>query len=108
MTIRVPDRYFHKIQETAGGDHEQVPAQVGLKIVVTSFFAVAGGAVDITWKSDGNGLTGDMPLAANGGLTPLNPSGLFETPIGKSLVLNLSQSVKVSGGFTYELHQDVS
>ena len=108
MTIRVPDRYFVKIKETGSGDHEIVPAVPNLKIVVVSFLVICGGAVDLTWKSDGNELTGDMPVAANGGMSPFSPLGLFETPVGESLVLNMSAGVKVSGCLTYELHQEVS
>lgn len=71
------------------------------KIILLGFYAVAGGTVSLTWKSDSTALSGAIPLVANTGLVlPPCDAGYLETAVGGDLILALSASVQVSGNAT--------
>lgn len=76
----------------------------GNKIRVHSLTIVAASAVTARFESGtgGTALTGQMPLAANGGVVlGFNPVGWFETAANALLNLELGSAVSVAGCFQY-------
>lgn len=80
------------------------------KIGVKNYVLVAAGAVNATWQSGGNALSGAMTFAAAGGSlvastggTRIDPEYLFVTNPGEALQLNLSAAVGVNGHLAYDV-----
>lgn len=81
------------IIDGASTDNTVVAAVVGKKIRVLAYVLVVTGAATARWESGAGGtaLSGQMSLAANGGVSaPFNPAGWFETAAGSLLNLELS------------------
>lgn len=101
---------YAAISASSSGNTTMVAAVPERRIRVLSYTVVADSAVVVKWKSGSTDISGDMSLAANGGMSPnssgLSPAGfvgLFETGIGEGLILNLSSAVAVGGHLTYVL-----
>jgi len=93
---------YADIDVASAGDNTIVAAVTGKKIRVLQYALVVSAATTVIWKSGTTPITGDMPFAANGGISsPFSPSGLFETSAGEALVLNLSAGNPVSGHLVY-------
>jgi hypothetical protein len=95
---------FAIIDAATSGNNTIVAAVVGKKIRVLSYTIVAAGAVTIRFEdgADGTAKTGQMQLAANGGVSvPYSPVGHFETTANTLLNLELSGAVSVDGHLTY-------
>lgn len=101
---------FASVDVASSGDNTAVAAVTGKKIRVTSAFLVAAGAVTVRFESGASGtaLTGQMNLAANGGIVlPYNAAGWFETAASTLLNIELGGAVSVDGAITYvEVGQD--
>ena len=92
------------IDDASSGDNEIVAAVAGKRIYVLSLFLVAGGTTTVRFESGagGSALTGQMSFIANTGFSAAhNESAWFETAIGESLNLELSDAVTVDGALTY-------
>lgn len=93
------------IDTSTSPDTTIVAAVSGQKIRVLSAYIVAsGGANTVRFESGAGGtaLSGQMSLAANGGLVlPYNEGGWFETSAGALLNLELSAATSVDGGISY-------
>jgi hypothetical protein len=93
------------IDHAASGDNTIVAAVTGKKIRVISYTIVAAGAVTARFESGASGtaLTGQMSLAANGGvINGYNPGGCFaDTAAGTLLNLELGGAVSVDGHLSY-------
>ncbi len=94
------------INASSNGDNTIVAATPGRQIWVLSWFLIAGGTVNATWKDDAStALTGPIPLIANTGVAcQHNPASWFQTSTGNLLNLNLSAGIQVSGVLTYILY----
>ena len=98
------DIYSKEIAVSASGDNIIIPEVAGKKIKVLSYFLVAGGTVDVKWKSGTTDITGAMAFVANTGIgSPVAspPEFLLQTKDGESLILNLSSAIAVGGHLTY-------
>lgn len=96
------------IDHATSGDNTIVAAPgAGKKIRVIGFFLVAGGAVTARFESGASGtaLTGQMSLAANGGVvSAYNPGGCFADCAANTLLnLELGGAVSVDGALTYQV-----
>lgn len=104
-SARVEDVKYAVIDHASSGDNTIVAAQgVGKKIRVLSYALVAAGAVTARFESGAGGtaLTGQMSLAANGGLScAWNEGGWFETGANALLNLELGGAVSVDGHLSY-------
>lgn len=92
------------IDHAASGDNTIVAAVTDKKIRVLSLYLIASAAVTARFESGASGvaLTGQLQLAANGGLVlPFNEDGWFETVAGSLLNLELSGAISVDGGLSY-------
>lgn len=92
------------IDHAASGDNTIVTGVTGKKIRVLSYTIVAAGAVLVRFESGASGtaLTGQMSLAANGGISAaFNEGGHFETAAGALLNLELGGVVSVDGHLSY-------
>lgn len=92
------------IDHATSGDNTLVAAVTGKKIRVLSYTLVAAAAVTVRFESGASGtaLTGQMSLAANGGVScAFNPGGWFETAAGQLLNLELSAAQSVDGHLSY-------
>ncbi len=99
------------IDHAGSGDNTIVAAVTGKKIRVVSAFLIAAGAVTVRFESGAGGaaLTGQMTIAANGGLVlPFNPNGWFETAESALLNLELGGAVSVDGALTYVELEEVA
>ena len=81
-----------------------VAAVTGKKIRVVCFSVVVTTAVTVKFQSStSTDLTGAMPFAANGGISPpFNPTGHFETVAGELLNMALGSGVQTSGWLDYQ------
>ena len=102
------DIKFAKIDVSTSGASPIVAAVAGVKIRAISFFAVAGGAVEVKWQSDSTDLTGFMAVAVNGGISAESDPGLFETAEGEILNINIGSNIQVGGGLVYILIKGAS
>jgi hypothetical protein len=95
------------IDHAASGDNTLVAAVAGKKIRVISYTLVAAGAVTVRFESGASGtaLTGQMSLAANGGVVHgYNPGGCFaDCGVNTLLNLELGGAVSVDGHLSYQL-----
>jgi hypothetical protein len=94
------------VDHATSGDNTLLAAVAGQRIIVHQLFLVAAGAVNVRFESGtgGTALTGQMNLAANGGLVlPFNEKGWFETAQNTLLNLELSGAVSVDGALKYSL-----
>ncbi|RMH18628.1 MAG: hypothetical protein D6698_06765 [Gammaproteobacteria bacterium] len=94
---------FKAIDTSTSGNTVLVAAASGKKIRVLSYTVVAGGPVTVKFNDGSNDLTGPITLSAagDGGSASLPEGGLFETPAGSALNINLSAAVQVGGHITY-------
>jgi hypothetical protein len=95
---------FAVIDVASSGDNTILAAVNPKKIRVLSYVLVASAAVTVRFESGASGtaLTGQMQLAANGGVVaPYNPLGHFETASNTLLNLELSGANSVDGHLTY-------
>ena len=103
---------FAAIAASSSGDNTVVAAQgASKKIRVFSLFLVCAGAITVRFESGAGGtaLTGQMALAANGGMVlPHNPRGWFETDYDALLNLELSSAVSVAGGLDYHVVEEIT
>jgi hypothetical protein len=100
------------IDAASSGDNELIAAKSGVKFRVLNAFLVAAGAVNTRFESGAGGtaLTGQMNLTTNSGFAlPYAENGWFETAVGESLNLELSDAVSVDGSLAYvEIERDQS
>ena len=101
---------YAKIDATANGVNEIVPAVTGKRIRVLSFVMVgppaASGSAPIkgTWKSAATALTGPMSMdRATSIVAPLSMEGHFETAIGEALNLVTDNANAIGGHLMYVL-----
>lgn len=74
------------------------------KIRVLGMLVIASAINTVTVKRGTTALTGDCPLAANGGFTlPISDIGWFETDRGEALNASLTVGLPVAVTITYEL-----
>ena len=94
---------FAKVDAASSGANEIVAADAQHRIKVVSYVLVAASAVTAQWQSGSTDLTGDMSLAASGGIAassePKNP--FFQTELNEALNLTLGGAVQVSGHISY-------
>lgn len=96
------------VSASALGDSTLLAAAANTKYRVRGLALSAGGAVNVTWKSAGNALTGAMPMATGTphvlplGGSNSDPLFWFETSPGEALILNLSAAVQVGGVLDYD------
>ena len=114
------DRYLPRravISADAAGDHDVVAPVAGRKLVVVSFMVVNvdGTTQQVTFKSwDGSTDNGDLdgltavtgalglPEIAGGVLPFAEPMfGVFETPRGEGIAVELAENAEVGGMLTY-------
>ena len=95
------------IDHASSGDNTIVAAVAGKKIRVISYVIVAAGAVTVRFESGASGtaLTGQMSLAANGGVVSgYDPGGCFDDCATNTLLnLELGGAVSVDGHLSYQL-----
>jgi hypothetical protein len=95
------------IDNASSGDNTIVAAVAGKRIRVISYTIVAAGAVTVRFESGASGtaLTGQMSLAANGGVAnAYNPGGVFaDCGVNTLLNLELGGAVSVDGHLSYQL-----
>lgn len=106
FVARTSEIKYALIDHGAAGDNTIVAAVAGKKIRVLSYVIVAAGAVTVRFESAASGaaLTGQMSLAANGGVScAYNEGGWFETAAGALLNLELGGIVSVDGHLSYIL-----
>lgn len=92
------------IDDASSPDNTIVTAVTGKRIVVVSYALVASAGVTVRFESGASGtaLTGQMSLAANGGVSSgFNPGGHFATVAGALLNLELGGAESVDGHLTY-------
>lgn len=92
------------IDHAGSGDNTLVAAVTGKRIRVLSYALVAAAAVTVRFESGASGtaLTGQMSLAANGGVSAaFNEGGWFQTAAGSLLNLELGGAVSVDGHLSY-------
>lgn len=97
------------VQASTSGDNTIVPAVTGYKIRVISYSLVCTSVVSARFESGAGGtaMTGQMPFAANGGISDYcGQEGCFETLSGQLLNLELSGAVLVAGRVSYILVKD--
>jgi hypothetical protein len=95
---------FKVIDHATSGDNTVVAAVSSKKIRVHQLFLITAGAVVVRFESGASGtaLTGQMNVAANGGLVlPFSPMGWFETAATTLLNLELSGATSVDGVLGY-------
>lgn len=92
---------------SSSGSNTIIGGQQGMKIKLLSAVLVAGGTVSVTWQSDSDDLSGEIPLVVNSGLVlPASSPAQGEylaTDTGSALNINLSDGVQVSGHVSYYL-----
>lgn len=95
----------HAVINVDGADSDVlVAALAAKKIKVLGYTVLCDGAVNITFEDgDGTDVTGDMPIATNGGVSAaVSQYGQFETPVAnKSLNLLKSAAQSCDGHLTY-------
>ncbi len=106
LPVDVYSRYLSKqavVSVSAAGATDVVAAVTGKEIVVTSFYLVAAGTLDVTWLSGAVARSGAIPLIANTGLglAGTNEAPLLWTAAGAALRLNLQFAIRVTGGLVY-------
>lgn len=92
------------INIATAADHTLAAAITGKRLFLVSCFVMAGGTVNMTFKTaaGGTALGGAIPLIANTGFVlPNNDNGWIETVAGQALTATLDAAVQVSGFFTY-------
>jgi len=98
---------YAPINASSSGSNTLVSADPTRKIKVQSYVIVATGTVNVTFKSGSNNLSGALPLIANSGVAcpPVKPTdgSYFQTNVNEALVINLSDTVPVTGHFSYYL-----
>lgn len=94
---------FAVINAAAVGDTCIVPAVASKRILVLEYaFVVGTGGDGVTFKQGTTAVTGQMRVAANGGVAaPYSPVGLFVTASGASLYVNSSLGSQISGHLVY-------
>ena len=104
-SAQLEDIKYAVIDHASSGDNTLVAAAgAGKKIRVLSYAIVAAGAVTVRFESGASGtaLTGQMSLAANGGIAcGYNEGGWFETLANQLLNLELGGAVSVDGHLSY-------
>jgi hypothetical protein len=102
INVKYSDVNFATINATGSGNTQIVPAVTGKRIRVIAFCIVAGGAVNVKFKSgDTTDITGTMNLVSGGGIAHAYDGGLFETAVGQPLNINLSAAQQVGGYVVY-------
>ncbi len=94
------------INASTSGNNTLVAAVANRRIIVHQVFIVVADVVSARFESgaDGTALTGQMPLAANGGFVlPWSEAGWFETASGVLLNLELSGAIGAHGCLKYSL-----
>lgn len=98
------DIKYASISGATSGDNTVVAAVSGKRIRVLSVALITTTATTVAFESGASGtaLTGDMPLAANGGFVlPFNAAGWFQTASGSLLNMELGGAIQTSGMLTY-------
>lgn len=94
--------YYDKISASSSGNTTIVSAVTNKKIRVLSYVIQASAAVNIKFRSGSSDITGTLYCAANSIISvPFSPVGYFETSMGSSLSINLSDDVAIGGHLTY-------
>jgi hypothetical protein len=92
------------ISVAAPGDTTIVAAPDANKFIrVHSYSLIAGGTVNVTWKSGSTAKTGPLPLIVNSGSNDTARDGCFDCAPGEALVLSLSAGIQVSGRVEYAI-----
>jgi hypothetical protein len=80
-----------------------IKSLVDKKIFVTNYFVNCHGCVNIQWKSNSSVLSGPIEIASAGTMiaNSANDPAIFWTGKNQDLILNLSESVQVSGHVTF-------
>lgn len=103
------DIMFAVINASSSGNNTLVAADtIGRKIKVLSYTFVAGGTVNVTFKSSGGtALSGAMPFILNSGAVapPSSPAQgpYMQTLANEGLVMNLDSAIAVTGHMSYYL-----
>jgi hypothetical protein len=99
------EKIRYAVISAASTDNTVVAAVTGQCIRVLAYTLVVTGAATARFESaaSGTALTGQMPFAANGGVSaPYNPQGHFQALSGQLLNLELSANA-AHGHLTYVL-----
>jgi len=92
------------INANTSGNNTVVAAVASKRIRVLSMWIICTSAGDVRWESaaGGTALTGQAPVAANGGyVLPYNEGGWFQTVAGELLNLELSGTLDCNGSLSY-------
>lgn len=92
------------IDFAGSGNNTIVAAVASNRILIHRIWFVVGGATNLIFKDGTTGLSGTVPLSANGGIT-LDTTGepWFITTIGNALIINSSAAVQIGGMVFYTL-----
>lgn len=92
------------INANTSGNNTIVAAVTAKRIRVVAAWVICGSAGDVRFESAANGtaLTGQAPVAANGGFVlPYNEAGWFQTASAELLNLELSGTLDCNGSVAY-------
>lgn len=95
---------YEKINANTSGDNTLLAAVTGKRIRVLAVNIICTTAGDVRFESGASGtaLTGQYPVAANGGFVlPYSPVGWFQTASATLLNLELSGTLDCNGSFVY-------
>ena len=95
---------YEVIDDATSGNNTIISAVTGKRIVVLQYVLIASGAVTVRFESGAGGtaLTGQMQIAANGGVSAnCAPYGCFATAAAALLNMELSGATSVDGHITY-------
>jgi hypothetical protein len=102
INVQYSDVKFATINATTSGNTQIVPGVENKRIRVIAFCIVAGGAVNVTFKSGTTtDITGTMSLVGGGGIAHAYDGGLFQTEMSQPLVISLSDAQQVGGYVVY-------
>jgi hypothetical protein len=88
----------------SSGANTIVASVAGKRVKIVSVFLMANDDVNVTFEdSDGNDLTGPLPMGTKGNGFVLPPSEIawLQTPVGKGLQIRLNGAVQMSGSIIY-------
>lgn len=103
VSVSTPTRKFALIEASSAGNTQVVAAVSGKRIRVVAYALVAGGSVNVRFRSGSTtNLTGSMRLVEAGGIAHSFDGGLFQTAVSEPLIINLSTNTQVGGYVVYE------
>lgn len=98
----IPTTSSASVDFSASGDNTIVSGVALQTIRVYKIFLVVGGVTNLTFKDGATGLTGAIPMLANGAFVlDFDTEPWFVTTAGNSFIINSSSGVQISGRCYY-------